>query len=92
MLDKRIRWFMGKALLEQKQEIIRKAIEEQKSISFQYIKGDGSVTLRTINPEVMEEMVHKHTPYPGVSGICHLRNAKRVFHVGRMFELILNEK
>ena len=64
MLDKRIRWFMGKALLKQKQELIAEAIKKQKSISFQYVKADGSVSFRTITPEVMEEMVHKHTPYP----------------------------
>jgi len=64
MLDKRIRWFMGKALLSQKQELIAEAIKKQKSISFQYVKGDGSVSFRTITPEIMEEMVHKHTPYP----------------------------
>ena len=86
-LDKRIRYFMSKSLMTQKQQLISHAIDEQKEISFQYVKFSGEVNQRHIRPQMVEIMYYQDRPFRGVRGVCLEQKEIRNFHVGRMFEV-----
>jgi len=69
-----------------KYDKLRKAIDENGTVTFEYKKFEGERSTRTIKPEGFK--------LPGKSlcvyGYCFLRNDKRTFAIRRMTKLIIN--
>lgn len=65
--------------------LIKKAIDQSKSLRFSYVDQDGEITHRTVIPNYLE---HRHDVLCLVA-YCHLRNANRTFVVRRMQHLSL---
>ena len=58
-IDKRIMYYMGRALMQQKQDLIGDAIEQGKDIVFHYVKFSGETTVRQITPHRLEMMEYR---------------------------------
>lgn len=73
--------------IEEKIEIIKKAIKERKAIEIVYLKTTDIKSHRVIIPEFVGQMQHNGRDFIGVSGYCTKRNDIRVFHLGRILEI-----
>lgn len=69
----------GNRRLKSAMELLRRAIEEQREVSFTYIDSDGRHTERTVQPYTL---VYKGQHWY-VHGWCMLRNAFRLFKIIR---------
>lgn len=67
--------------------IIETAIEEGANITLEYLKQDGSLTIRTIRPRKVELIDFSGKEFLGVSGYCHLRKEERTFRIDRILSL-----
>ena len=52
-----------------------------------YLKASDVKSRRVIRPLEVGEMEYAGVPFPGVRGICKLRNDERVFRVDRILEM-----
>jgi hypothetical protein len=65
---------------------LRKAIDEDRTVTFEYRKYEGERSKRTIKPEGFK----LPGKYLCVYGYCYLRNDRRTFSIRRMTKLIVN--
>jgi ATP-dependent DNA helicase PIF1 len=73
--------------VEDKIEIIKKAIRDQNYLQIVYLKPSDEKTRRTIRPLSVGEMEYKGKKYPGVRAFCLTRNEDRTFRVDRILEI-----
>jgi ATP-dependent DNA helicase PIF1 len=73
--------------VEDKIEIIRKAIRDHKHLQITYLKPSDVKTRRTIRPLKVGEMEYQGKRYPGVRAFCLTRNEERTFRVDRILEI-----
>lgn len=95
-MDYRIRDFVTKyqykiseqnCLLEDKIEIISKAIKNKTNLEIVYLKTKDERTKRLIAPIFVGEMEYLGKKYLGVSAYCFKREDERVFRVDRILEI-----
>lgn len=95
-LDKRVVNFLTKYQyklsskklpLEEKIEIIKKAISEKKPIEIVYLKSKDVKSKRVIIPKKIGKMDYNGTEFLGVEGFCTIRKDDRVFNVEKILEI-----
>ncbi len=89
-VDKRITYFMSKALRPQKKDMIKYAYENNKNITFWYLKYNQEISQRTI--KLIDFWLDNYNWYDYffVKGYCYLRDQNRVFNIDKMYELEVN--
>jgi ATP-dependent DNA helicase PIF1 len=73
--------------VDQKIEIIEKAIENQTALHIVYLKPNDEKSTRTIQPEEVGDMEFNGVKYLGVKAFCLTRHGERVFRVDRILEI-----
>lgn len=73
--------------LENKIDMIKKAISEKKKLEITYLKANDIKSKRTILPLKIGEMEYMGKTFIGVSGMCMKRGEERVFRVDRILEM-----
>ena len=76
-----------KMTLEEKEAMLRKAIEEDRKVEIVYLKPNGRKSRRVIKPLEVEVYEYKNRKFLGVKAICLKRQDKRVFRLDRILEL-----
>jgi len=76
-----------KCSIEEKIEIIERAIENETKLNIVYLKAQDQKSKRTILPSFVGEMEYLGKTYLGVEARCFLRNEERVFRVDRILEM-----
>lgn len=80
-----------KISLEDKVEMIRKALKEKSALSITYLKANDEKSRRIITPRFVGNMAFKGKEYLGIEGFCHKRREDRVFRVDRILEMQVKE-
>ena len=78
----------GNASVKNALEIIKKALQENRLLTFTYIDGHGSKTSRTVEPY---QLVFKSRAWY-VQTFCRLKNDYRLFRLSRMTDLKILEE
>jgi len=73
--------------VEDKIDVIKKAIENNVSLEIVYLKPSDEKTKRVVRPEVVGEMEFHGKKYLGVQAFCLKRNEERVFRIDRILEI-----
>jgi len=73
--------------LDDKVEIIKKAIKNKSKLSIVYLKAQDVRSSRLIRPSFVGELEYADKPFLGMEARCLLRNADRVFRVDRILEI-----
>jgi ATP-dependent DNA helicase PIF1 len=73
--------------VDNKIEVIRKAIENKGLLEIVYLKPSDEKTTRTIRPEALGEMEYQGKKYLGMRAFCLKRNEYRVFRIDRILEI-----
>jgi len=73
--------------LEEKIEIIKKAISEKKPIEIVYLKSKDVKSKRVIIPKKIGKMDYNGAEFLGVEGFCTIRKDGRVFNVEKILEI-----
>ena len=73
--------------LEDKTELIKKAIKNKSKLNITYLKTNDTKTKRIISPKRIDKMEYQGNEYFGVEAYCHLRDDERVFRVDRILEI-----
>jgi ATP-dependent DNA helicase PIF1 len=73
--------------LEDKIEIIMKAIRDKALLDIVYLKPDDEKSHRTIRPDHIGEMEYRGKTYLGIKAFCLMRNQERTFRVDRILEM-----
>lgn len=74
--------------VDQKVEVIRRAIEHGALLYITYLKPNDEKSRRLIRPEVVGEMEYSGRSYIGVRAFCLKRKEERVFRVDRILEIL----
>jgi ATP-dependent DNA helicase PIF1 len=74
--------------VDDKIELIRKAIENRASLKIVYLKPNDEKTTRVVRPEAVGEMEYRGKKYLGMRAFCLKRNEERVFRVDRILEIV----
>lgn len=80
-----------KISLNDKIDMIQKALEEGRTLTITYLKANDEKSRRTITPLFVGKMAFKGKEYLGISGFCHKRREERVFRVDRILEMQVEE-
>ncbi len=72
---------------EDKLEIIRQAMEEEKALEITYLKTNDIKSKRVIEPLSMGEMSYLGKKFYGLKAFCQKRNEERVFRIDRILEM-----
>jgi len=73
--------------VDDKIEVIRKAIEKEATLEIVYLKPSDEKTTRVVKPEAVGEMEYRGKKYLGMRAFCLKRNEERVFRVDRILEI-----
>jgi len=73
--------------LEDKTELIKKAIKNKSKLNITYLKTNDTKTKRMISPKRIDKMEYQGKEYLGLEAYCHLRDDERVFRVDRILEI-----
>jgi hypothetical protein len=73
--------------VDDKIELIKKAIENEAALEILYLKPNDEKTRRIIKPEMVGEMEYGGKNYLGVRAFCLKRNEERVFRIDRILEI-----
>jgi len=73
--------------VDNKIEVIRKAIENEVSLEIVYLKPNDEKTTRVVRPETVGEMEYHGKKYFGMRAFCLKRNDDRVFRIDRILEI-----
>jgi ATP-dependent DNA helicase PIF1 len=73
--------------VDDKVDMIRKAVENKLSLEIVYLKPGDEKTVRVVRPEAVEEMEYRGTKYLGMRAFCLNRNAQRNFRIDRILEI-----
>ncbi len=96
LLDRRIVEFLTKfqyqlseerTPLEEKINIIKKAIEEDANLSITYLKPNDEKSRRIIKPLEIGEFSYNGKKFLGVASYCYNRKENRTFRIDRILEL-----
>ncbi len=88
-IDKRVLWFMGKALIQQKVDMINYAIEQEREIEFTYIKFGWEVTKRTIIPQLVDKAQYKWYDFMALQAFDQEENKAKLFSINKMYDIKL---
>jgi len=75
--------------VDDKIEIIRRAIKDKKALTIVYLKPNDEKSRRTIKPKKVGEMEYQGRAYLGLEAFCMKRQDTRVFRVDRILEIQL---
>jgi len=70
-----------------KLEIIRRAIEKNAALHIVYLKPNDEKTRRVVMPESLGEMEYQGKKYLGMRAFCTKRNEERNFRIDRILEI-----
>lgn len=73
--------------VDDKIEVIRKAIEKEATLEIVYLKPSDEKSTRVVKPEAVGEMEYRGKKYLGMQAFCLKRNEERVFRVDRILEI-----
>ncbi len=73
--------------VDDKLDIITRAIKDKKLLNIVYLKPSDEKTQRTIRPYAVGEMDYQGKTYLGVRAFCLKRNEERTFRVDRILEI-----
>ena len=73
--------------VDDKIDVIRKAIENKLSLEIVYLKPSDEKTTRVVRPEAVGEMEYRGKKYLGMRAFCLKRNEERVFRIDRILEI-----
>jgi len=73
--------------VDDKIDLIRKAIENKLSLEIVYLKPSDEKTIRVVRPEAVGEMEYRGKKYLGMRAFCLKRNEERVFRIDRILEI-----
>jgi ATP-dependent DNA helicase PIF1 len=73
--------------VDDKIDVIRKAIENKGLLEIVYLKPSDEKTTRVVRPEAVGEMEYQGKKYLGMRAFCLKRNEDRVFRVDRILEI-----
>ncbi|MFC1916670.1 AAA family ATPase [Chloroflexota bacterium] len=73
--------------VDDKIEVIRKAIDNEALLEIVYLKPSDEKTTRVVRPEVVGEMEYRGKKYLGMRAFCLKRNEERVFRIDRILEI-----
>jgi len=73
--------------LEEKIDLIRKAIFENQPLEIVYLKPNNEKSERIVWPREVGEMEYKGKEYIGMRAFCNARNDERTFRVDRILKL-----
>jgi ATP-dependent exoDNAse (exonuclease V) alpha subunit len=73
--------------VDDKIEVIRKALESKLSLEIVYLKPSDEKTTRVVRPEAVGEMEYRGKKYLGMRAFCLKRNEERVFRIDRILEI-----
>lgn len=73
--------------LEDKVQLITRAISEGTSIKITYLKAEDENSQRVIKPLTIGEMEFKGRSFLGITAYCHSRKQERTFRVDRILEM-----
>jgi hypothetical protein len=73
--------------LDDKIEVIKRAIENEVCLEIVYLKPSDEKTTRVVRPEAVGEMEYRSKKYLGMRGFCLKRNEERVFRIDRILEI-----
>ena len=75
--------------LDDKTNLIKKAIEENSPIKIVYLKSNDEKSSRIVQPLTIGIMEYQHKKYLGMEAYCTQRQENRMFRVDRILELTL---
>ena len=73
--------------LEEKIDLIRKAIVEDQPLEIVYLKPNNEKSERIVWPHEVGEMEYRGKKYIGMRAFCNARNDERTFRVDRILKL-----
>ena len=73
--------------VENKIEIIKKAIKAKSALQITYLKPNDEKSTRTIIPKKIGEMEYNNVAFTGLKAFCQQRKGERVFRVDRILEI-----
>jgi len=73
--------------VDDKIDVIRKAIENKLSLEIVYLKPSDEKTTRVVRPEAVGEMEYRGKKYLGMRAFCLKRNEERTFRIDRILEI-----
>ncbi len=73
--------------VDDKINVIRKAIENRAALEIVYLKPSDEKTTRVVRPEAVGEMEYLGKKYLGMRAFCLKRNEERVFRIDRILEI-----
>ncbi len=73
--------------VEEKQQRISAAIENDQDLHLVYLKSNDTRSERRVTPEEVGEMSYQGHPFDGLKGYCHKRDAERVFNLEKILQL-----
>ena len=73
--------------VDDKIEVIRKAIKNKASLEIVYLKPSDEKTTRVVRPEAVGEMEYRGKKYLGMRAFCLKRNEERTFRIDRILEI-----
>ena len=73
--------------VDDKIEVIRKAIENKGLLEIVYLKPSDEKTTRVVRPEAVGEMEYRGKRYLGMRAFCLKRNEERIFRIDRILEI-----
>lgn len=88
-VDKRVLYFMGDVLRQQKKRLIKEAMKKDGKVKFNYIKSSGEVSTRTVSPDSVGQESYNGYEFDALKWHCHLREAHRTFNLKKIFDLSL---
>lgn len=81
-----------KLSLDDKIELIKKAIKLESNLNIIYLKSNDQKSKRVITPKKIGIMEYMGKSYLGIEAYCFKRNDNRVFRVDRILELEVEDK
>ncbi len=73
--------------IDDKIEVIRKAIRNKTSLEIVYLKPSDEKSTRVVRPEALGEMEYAGKKYLGMRSFCLKRNEERTFRIDRILEI-----
>lgn len=77
--------------IEERIELIKRAIKENKKIKITYLKSTDKKTKRVIKPIKVHNTEFNGKPYIALKGYCYLRKEERIFNLKKILEIEIIE-
>lgn len=89
MIDKRVLWFMGKALIQQKVDMLNYAIEQEREVEFVYIKHEWEISKRKIIPQLVDKAQYKWYDFMALQAFDQEEEKAKLFSINKMYDIKL---